>query len=61
MPDLHALKCVCAVLASEKIDVGSVDLPGFFFQTEADEEDEPIAITITGAVALLLVDCDPIR
>ena len=47
--------------ASEKRDVGLVDLLEFSLQTETDEEDEPIIIKITGAVALLLVECDPGR
>ena len=52
---------MCAVVASEKRDVGSVDLPEFFLPTEADEEDEPIIIKSTGVWVLFLVECDPGR
>ena len=31
-------------------------MPGFFLQTEDDEEDEPVILKLTGAVALLLVE-----
>ena len=41
------------------MDVGSVDLTFFFLQNEADEDNEPIIIKITGSVLLLLVECDP--
>ena len=33
-------------------------MPAFFLQTEANEEDDPIYVKITGALALLLVECD---
>ena len=54
-PDFYALKHVCATAAKEERDVASVDLPGFFLQTEAEESDETI-VKLTGAVALLLVE-----
>ena len=34
-----------------------VDLPGFFLQTETNDEDEAIIVKFTGALALLLVEC----
>ena len=58
-PDLCSLKNACDVAAKERRDLGSVDLPGFFLQTEANEEDRLITIKTTGAVTLLLVGCDP--
>jgi hypothetical protein len=55
-PDFYAFKFVCAVIAREGRDVASVDLPGFFLQTD---QDELILLKLTGAVALLLVESDP--
>ena len=52
------MKYVCAVAAKEGRDTGTVDLPGFFLQTEANEDDEPIIVKFTGAMSLLLVECD---
>ena len=57
-PDLYSVKCVCAVSAKEDRDAATVDLPSFFLQTDADDDDEPIIIKFTGAVALLLLECD---
>ena len=54
-PDFYAFKFVCAVIAREQRDVASVDLPGFFLQTDQDEK---ILLKLTGAVALLLVESD---
>jgi hypothetical protein len=54
-PDFYAFKFVCAVIAREARDVASVDLPGFFLQTD---QDELILLKVTGAVALLLVESD---
>ena len=50
---------MCAVSAKEGRDNATVDLPSFFLQTEADEDDEPVIVKFTGALALLLVECDP--
>ena len=55
-PDFYAFKFVCAVIAREGRDAASVDLPGFFLQTD---QDELILLKLTGAVALLLVESDP--
>ena len=55
-PDFYAFKFVCAVIAREGRDVATVDLPGFFLQTD---QDELILLKVTGAVALLLVESDP--
>ena len=59
-PDFYAFKYICAVIAKEARDVASVDLPGFFLQTE-QEGDEVILLKLTGEVALLLVECEPNR
>jgi len=56
-PELYAFKYVCAVIAKVGRDVATVDLPGFFLQTEQDGEEE-ILLKLTGAVALLLVESD---
>ena len=57
-PDFYAVKHVCAVAAKEERDVGTLDLLSFFLQTEAKEEHEMIVVKFTGALALLLVECD---
>jgi len=56
-PDFYAFKYVCTVIAKEGRDVATVDLPGFFLQTDQDGEEE-ILLKLTGAVALLLVESD---
>ena len=55
-PDFYAFKYICAVIAKEGRDVATVDLPGFFLQTEQDEE---ILLKLVGAVALLLLEIEP--
>jgi hypothetical protein len=55
-PDFYAFKFIAAVIAREGRDVASVDLPGFFLQTDQDEK---ILLKVTGAVALLLVESEP--
>ena len=57
-PDFYAFKYICAVIAREGRDAATVDLPGFFLQTE-QEGDELILLKLTGEVALLLVECEP--
>ena len=56
-PDYHSFKYVCAVAALEKRDVATIDLPGFFLQTE--QEGEQILLKLTGSVAVLLAEMDP--
>jgi hypothetical protein len=56
MPDFYSFKFIAAVIARESRDVASVDLPGFFLQTDQDEK---ILLNVTGAVALLLVESEP--
>ena len=46
-PDFYSLKDACAVASKERKDVASVDLPGLFLQTKADEEDDLIIIKMT--------------
>ena len=53
-----ALKHAHGTSAKEERDVATIDLLGFFLQTEADDEDETV-VKLTGAVVLLLVECDP--
>ena len=48
---------MCGVISKEARDTATVDLQGFFLQTEEDK-DEQIIIMLTGAVALLLVESD---
>ena len=57
-PDFYSIKHVCGVAAKEDRDTGTVDFPGFFLQTEANDDDEPLLIKLTGAIALLLVESD---
>ena len=57
-PAFCAVKYACATAAKEERDTASIDLPSFFLQTEADEDDEKIIIKFAGAVALLLVEVD---
>ena len=56
-PDFYAMKYIYATAAKEDRDVATIDLPGFFLQTEAEKDDYTI-VKLTGAVALLLVECD---
>ena len=42
----------------EDRDTATTCLPSFFSQTEAEDDDEPIIMKFTGAVALLLVERD---
>ena len=56
-PDLCAFKYIIAVIAKEGRDCATVDLPGFFLQTEADKNN-PLILKLTGAVAILLVEAD---
>lgn len=56
-PDFYAFRYIIAMIAKEGRDCATVDLPGFFLQTEADEND-PLILKLTGAVAILLVESD---
>ena len=55
-PDFYAFNYICAVIELEGRDAATVDLPGFFLQTE---QDELIMLRLTGAVALMLTETDP--
>ena len=55
-PDFYDFKYICAVIALEGRDAATVDLPGFFLQTE---QDELIMLRLTGTVALMLTETDP--
>ena len=55
-PDFYAFKYVAAVIGKEGRDVGTVDLPGFFLQTN---QEEFIMLKLTGVIALMLVESDP--
>ena len=59
-PDFYAFKYIVAVIAKEGRDCGTVDLPGFFLQTDQDK-DATILLKLTGSVAILLVETDPIK
>ena len=50
-----------AVIAKEGRDCATVDLPGFFLQTEqetTDNKSKELLLKLTGAVATLLVEFD---
>ena len=57
-PDFYAFKYIVAVIAKEGRDCATVDLPGFFLQTEQEEE---ILLKLTGSVAILLTESDPTK
>ena len=60
-PDFYAFKYITAVIAKEGRDCATVDLPGFFLQTEqekTDDKDKELLLKLTGAVAILLVESD---
>ena len=56
-PDFYAFKYVVATIAKEGRDIATIDLPGFFLQTE-QEKDSEIILRLTGSVAILLVESD---
>ena len=47
------------MIAKESRYGATVDLPNFFLQTE--QENENVLLKLTVALALLLVECDPVR
>ena len=49
-PDFHWLKYVAAVAAKEERDVATVDLPGYFLQTKADDLDETLIVKFAGSI-----------
>ena len=60
-PDFYAFKYIIAVIAKEGRDCATVDLPGFFLQTEqekTDDKDKELLLKLTGVVAILLVESD---
>ena len=56
-PDYYAFKYVIAVIAKEGRDCATVDLPGFFLQTE-QEENSDLLLKLTGQVTTLLIESD---
>ena len=56
-PDFYAFKYACGESSKERIDAATVDLPGFFRQTDRDRE-ELIFLKLTGAIALFLAKYD---
>ena len=56
-PDFYAFKYIIAMIAKEGRDCATVDLPGFFLQTE-QEENSDLLLKLTGQVAALLVESD---
>ena len=54
-PEFYSLKHVCETAAKEDRDVSTIDLPGFFLQTESEEGDDTI-VKLTSALVLLLVE-----
>ena len=60
-PNFYAFKYMIAVVAKEGRDCATVDLPGFFLQTEqekTDDKSKELLLKLTGAVAILLVESD---
>ena len=53
--DFNSLKYSYTVVAKKERDIATIDLLGFFLQTEVNEDEEPFIIKLTGIVALLLV------
>ena len=53
-PYFYDFKYVCAMIAKEDQDIATIDLKGFFLQTEM-KGDVPLLLKLTGSVALLLV------
>ena len=43
------------MIAREGSDIATVDLPGFFLQTD---QDEMLLLKLTGSVALMLIEVD---
>ena len=60
-PDFHSLKHVASVEAKEERDAETVDSPGCFLQTEADDSGEMMIVKLTCVVSLLLVESDKDR
>ena len=56
-PNFYASKYIIVVIAKEGRDCTTVDLPGFFLQTE-QEENSNLLLKLTGQVAVLLVESD---
>ena len=51
--DFYAFKYRCAVIAKEKRDAATVDLPGYFLQTDQDQD---LLLKLTGSVTLLTIE-----
>ena len=58
--DFYAFKYIYAVIANESRYVATLDLTGFFLQTKI-ERDERILFRSNEAVALLLVEVNPVK
>ena len=56
--DFYAVKYVCEVVPKEERDTAIVDLPRFFLQTGADNDEELLIIKLTGVIALLFIKYD---
>ena len=56
--DRCSFKHVCGTIAKEKRDLATVDLPGFFLQTESKDE-ELLLMKFAREVALFLVESNP--
>ena len=59
-PDFCTFKHICSIIAREGRDTATAYLPGLFLQTE-HKGDERSLLKLTGEVALLLVESDPIK
>ena len=57
-PSIESIKYILALIALERRDVATFDLPAQFLQTEMEET---LYLAIRGVVALLLVESDPKR
>jgi hypothetical protein len=52
------LKYICSIVAKKRRDVAMVDLPGYFLQTKAKNEGEPVILKLMGVVTLLIIESD---
>jgi hypothetical protein len=59
--NLNALFLTCIQEAIEERDVATVDIPGAFLQTDMPTDEPPVHIRLTGKMAMLLTQLDPVR
>ena len=57
-PDFYSLKHTCGTEAKQSIDAATVDLLGFFLQTEANEDDGVLMLKLSRVFTSLLLESD---